>query len=158
MDDSKIKYGRPYPHHNVVRIGNYPHHNVVRISYYPHHNVVRTRYYPHHTLIAKNTKEKFKMKVSGTLSLVKTMLKILTLLQILKVGAPKLLVFPKSLKVLDVIVSPCNCPALEAASKTLNILCLANYQILNSLEILVEYDPPILSLRRLQALQGSSEE
>ena len=41
---------------------------------------------------------------------------------------------------------------------TLNILCLANYQILNSLEILVECDPPILSLRRLQALQGSSEE
>ena len=142
----------------MVRIGNYPHHNVVRISYYPHHNVVRTRYYPHHTLIAKDTKEKFKRKVSGTLSLVKTPLKILTLLQILKVGATKLLVFPRSLKVLDVIVSPCNCPALEAASKTLNILCLAYYQILNSLEILVECDPPILSLRRLQALQGSSEE
>ena len=79
--------GRPYPHHNVVRIGNYPHHNVVRIRYYSHHNVVRTRYYPHHTLIAKDTKEKFKRKVSGTLSLVKTPLKILTPLQILKVGA-----------------------------------------------------------------------
>ena len=148
-----FRKGRPYPHHNVVRIGNYPHHNVVRISYYPHHNVVRTRYYPHHTLIAKDTKEKFKRKVSGTLSLVKTMLKILTLLQILKVGAPKLLVFPRSLKVLDVIVSPCNCPALEAASKTLSIYCawlmLSYYQILNSLEILVECDPPILSLRRL---------
>ena len=83
----QIPKGRPYPHHNVVRIGNYPHHNVVRISYYPHHNVVRTRYYPHHTLIAKDTKEKFKRKVSGTLSLVKTPLKILTPLQILKVGA-----------------------------------------------------------------------
>ena len=83
-----FRKGRPYPHHNVVRIGNYPHHNVVRISYYPHHNVVRTRYYPHHTLIAKDTKEKFKRKVSGTLSLVKTPLKLLTPLQILKEGAP----------------------------------------------------------------------
>jgi hypothetical protein len=83
----RFKKGRPYPHHNVVRIGNYPHHNVVRIRYYSHHNVVRTRYYPHHTLIAKDTKEKFKRKVSGTLSLVKTPLKILTPLQILKVGA-----------------------------------------------------------------------
>ena len=40
-----------------------------------------------------------------------------------KSRGPKLLVFPRSLKVLDVIVSPCNCPALEAASKTLSIYC-----------------------------------
>ena len=45
--------GRPYPHHDVVRIRNCPHHIVVRIRNCPHHVVVRIRYCPHHSLIPK---------------------------------------------------------------------------------------------------------